>query len=159
MAYPLNGEATPYKSIDEIRLMNLRRICEVHGVAKVCARVKVKQPQLIQYVGPKPSRNIGKDFARRVEAALGYAEHWLDHVHHDQPSRLHAILEYAKNLQTLHPEKFDEFARKVERHILGFECAIADSDVETPLTSQQNTGSDPGDEDSIHGASPQLNTN
>jgi hypothetical protein len=97
-------------SIEEIRRMNLRRICEENGgVHVVCKATGIKQTQLIQYIGPNFSRNIGREFARRVEVAFGYDENWLDHLHDDAPYLLHNLIEFAQNLP---PDKFEAFARE-----------------------------------------------
>lgn len=141
-------------SIEEVRLINLRRICEKHGMQHVCERVPVSQPQLIQYVGPRPIRNIGKYFARKVEQRLGLEEHWLDHPHPDQPDRLHKILVYVQSLQ---PDKFDEFARKVERGILHIEAVLEQEAVEKGSTKKHNAGRALGDQQgSMNGKSASV---
>lgn len=132
-----------YLSIDEIRIIALRRLAEVHGVGEICSRVEVGHSQLVQYIGPNPTRNIGSTFARRVERAFKLPENWLDNLHDDQPMRLHAILNYARNLQ---PDKFHEFACKIERQIAQIEACLARNGVDPSKLPQENGGQGTGEE-------------
>lgn len=106
---------------DEVRRINLRRIVERFGVAVVCERLPCRHTQLIAYIGARPSRNIGREFARRVEETFELEPNWLDHLHQDQSDRLHVFLSYAGSLQD---DKFKQLAEQIEAEIARIEAKL-----------------------------------
>lgn len=73
----------------EIARKNARYLAEYAGsFAKFAERVEMSDSQVSQFLGKKPSKNIGPKTARRIEEAFGKPLGWLDQVHElceDQP--------------------------------------------------------------------------
>lgn len=80
----------PMKTVKEIRLVNARSLAP-EGPAEFARRIESSTQQVNQFMGPSPTRNIGDKLARRIEAAFGKAEGWLDVEHiaeqNDAPSK------------------------------------------------------------------------
>lgn len=121
-----------FLSIEEVRRLNLRRICEAYGVEEVLAKTRVHQTQLFQYIGVRPRRNVGAQFARRVEEAMGLPTNYMDYRHDDQASRLELMLKYLEGLRTSHPEKFEQFAKAIDTQILVMERERSAYDTSAP---------------------------
>ncbi len=65
-----------------LRIKNLRSLAEEHGgQSALLEKMNVSPNLLAQYIGNKPTRNIGEEFARRVESSLGLEANWLDKNH------------------------------------------------------------------------------
>lgn len=72
--------------VSEIRRENARALRDQAGSNKVFAEcVGVEPPAASRVLSSKATRNIGDDFARRIEAAFGKEDGWLD-SRHEQPS-------------------------------------------------------------------------
>jgi len=68
------------KTVKEIRLENARALAH-EGPAEFARRIDSSTQQVNQFMGPSPTRNIGDKLARRIEAAFGKPEGWLDVEH------------------------------------------------------------------------------
>lgn len=68
------------KTVKEIRLENARSLA-LEGPAEFARRIESSTQQVNQVMGPAPTRNIGDKLARRIEAAFGHPEGWLDVEH------------------------------------------------------------------------------
>jgi phage repressor protein C with HTH and peptisase S24 domain len=68
------------KTVKEIRLENARLLA-TEGPAEFARRIESSTQQVNQVMGPAPTRNIGDKLARRIEAAFGHPEGWLDVEH------------------------------------------------------------------------------
>jgi hypothetical protein len=66
-------------TIEEIRLANLQALVkEAGGPARAAERLDMEPSQLSQIAGRNPTRNIGSDLARKMEAKWGKPRGWLD---------------------------------------------------------------------------------
>ncbi|MGF6549343.1 SOS-response transcriptional repressor LexA [Paraburkholderia youngii] len=70
----------PMKTVKEIRRENARALA-TEGPAEFARRIESTTQQVNQTIGPNPTRNIGDQIARRVEAAYGLPTGWLDVEH------------------------------------------------------------------------------
>lgn len=73
------------KTVKEIRLENARSLA-TEGPAEFARRIESSTQQVNQVMGPSPTRNIGDKLARRIEAAFGHPEGWLDVEHISLPT-------------------------------------------------------------------------
>lgn len=66
----------------EIRLENARRLAsDCGGLTSFAKRMEMSSSQVSQIIGENPSKNIGKNIARRIEAAFNKESGWLDRLH------------------------------------------------------------------------------
>lgn len=68
--------------INDIRRENLRALIRQVGKAStVGAKIDMSSSQMSQIAGPRFTRNIGTDIARRIETAFGKPHGWMDTTH------------------------------------------------------------------------------
>lgn len=68
--------------MNEIRIKNLRLIAEeVGGLGRLAEAMEADPSFISQLIGKNPSKNIGRNTARKAEAAAGKPVGWLDADH------------------------------------------------------------------------------
>lgn len=127
----------PWLDIMEIRRTNLRLIAEAHGTSEVCKRLQISKQRLSALIGIAPSRDIGIDLARRIEAAFGIEKNWLDNMHPQRPSLLDLLFNYA---QSSHPDRFPVVARVIEDLIQDLHARTAA--LASPMKQSENVSLD-----------------
>lgn len=68
--------------VKQIRYANLiALIAKAGSTAKLAKRVGTDASYISQITGPKAKRNVGDEFARQLERAMGMTFGWMDHDH------------------------------------------------------------------------------
>ena len=70
------------KTIREIRRDNARRLAEdCESKQAFSARIDRESTQVSRFIGKNPTKNIGDDLARHIEACFGLPTGWMDNDH------------------------------------------------------------------------------
>lgn len=68
--------------LDITRRENARRLAEEAGSKASFAEIIERSPgQVGHFIGPNPTKNIGKDLARHIERRFRKRKYWLDQDH------------------------------------------------------------------------------
>jgi len=105
------GMAMQYKSIAQIRRENLEAVITHHfggTAARLAEAIAVEPPAIarVRKLG-KWSQGIGDSMARKIEAAAGLPENWLDYPHND-------LNEISERFTELSDEGRDQIRKMIE---------------------------------------------
>ena len=109
--YPVGNQ--PYhpcmlKTIEDIRLDNLKTLLEPRGAARRIANALGKEPNYISQV-KTGKKGFSSEMARAIEAAEGLDAGWMDHIHGDAENGLAAL----PSDDEISFKSMDELAEKV----------------------------------------------
>ncbi len=111
------GSATDNElpDINAIRRRNLRIVVDRAGsVTAFCAKLGVTRQRVHVLIRPHATRNIGDEFARKIETVYNLRKNWMDHVNQER-SNIADAFEQIERDQVSHPDRIAEAKREVWR--------------------------------------------